>query len=289
MIRLDTYDRTVDFHLYLYNIQLPLLCFFFKVPNMELHGQDLTNLPLGLSLPRAKLPVFSYQQEHQKPLMPPQPNTTQHSYLPQTQPFHAMHGQQPQYQQQHYVMSDDDSGCDLMDDSLTDMQWLQRMDASTLYKTSLPFKLPLSSIGRKMNLCIYIPHFYLLFLYTVHVYNKPLHTHTQTHTHCFTAGVPGMTKGGRKRATGRGADKENKKSGKDGSCRKKLDYSTGKKSTSSNKPPLSYASLIALAICSTPQRMMTLSGIYRWIENTFPFYRTPEAKAWKVGICIVSE
>ena len=90
-----------------------------------------------------------------------------------------------------------------------------------------------------------------------------------------------MTKGGRKRA--RGADKENKRSApKDGSCRKKLDYSTGKKSPSSNKPPLSYASLIALAICSTPQRMMTLSGIYRWIENTFPFYRTPEAKAWKV-------
>lgn len=66
--------------------------------------------------------------------------------------------------------------------------------------------------------------------------------------------------------------------GKDG-CRKKLEYSS-KKGT--NKPPLSYASLIALAICSTPQRMMTLSSIYRWIEYTFPFYRTPEAKAWKV-------
>lgn len=65
------------------------------------------------------------------------------------------------------------------------------------------------------------------------------------------------------------------------SCRKKLDYCNVKKGTS-NKPPLSYASLIALAICSTPQRMLTLSGIYKWIENTFPFYRTPEAKAWKV-------
>ncbi len=67
------------------------------------------------------------------------------------------------------------------------------------------------------------------------------------------------------------------------SCRKKLDYCSVKKGTS-NKPPLSYASLIALAICSTPQRMLTLSGIYKWIENTFPFYRTPEAKAWKVRL-----
>ena len=68
------------------------------------------------------------------------------------------------------------------------------------------------------------------------------------------------------------------------SCRKKLDYCSVKKGTS-NKPPLSYASLIALAICSTPQRMLTLSGIYKWIENTFPFYRTPAAKAWKVSLC----
>jgi len=49
-------------------------------------------------------------------------------------------------------------------------------------------------------------------------------------------------------------------------------------------PLLSYAALIALAICSTPQRMMTLSSIYRWIETTFPFYCTPEAKAWKVRV-----
>ena len=82
----------------------------------------------------------------------------------------------------------------------------------------------------------------------------------------------------------KGGNKENKpKSNKD-SCRKKLDYSS--KKSNSNKPPLSYASLIALAICSTPQRMMTLSGIYRWIEATFPFYRTPEAKAWKVRWCV---
>ena len=80
-----------------------------------------------------------------------------------------------------------------------------------------------------------------------------------------------------KRGRGKSGDKERQK-GKDG-CRKKLDYGARK---DSNKPPLSYASMISLAICSAPQRMMTLSSIYRWIETTFPFYRTPEAKAWKV-------
>ena len=88
------------------------------------------------------------------------------------------------------------------------------------------------------------------------------------------ADFPGL---GQARLKKRGlSHKENK--GKDG-CRKKLEYNSKK---DSNKPPLSYASLIALAICSTPQRMMTLSSIYHWIETTFPFYRTPEAKAWKV-------
>ena len=83
----------------------------------------------------------------------------------------------------------------------------------------------------------------------------------------------------KKRSKSSRSEKENHKK-KDG-CRKKLDYSTKKLS---NKPPLSYAALIALAICSTPQRMMTLSSIYRWIETTFPFYCTPEAKAWKVRV-----
>ena len=86
---------------------------------------------------------------------------------------------------------------------------------------------------------------------------------------------PGLTHAQRQKKL---ASKVSRMVNKDG-CRKKLEYSSKK---GSNKPPLSYASLIALAICSTPQRMMTLSSIYRWIEYTFPFYRTPEAKAWKV-------
>jgi hypothetical protein len=132
-----------------------------------------------------------------------------------------------------------DSGLDLrMDDSLTDMQWLQRMDAGSE-----------------------IPGFV----------QKPI----------------------RKRLPK--SDKENQrlpKHTKDG-CRKRLHYDStavgeggGREAEKamSNKPPLSYASLIVLAISSTPQRMLTLSGIYRWIESTFPFYRTPESKAWKNSI-----
>ena len=85
------------------------------------------------------------------------------------------------------------------------------------------------------------------------------------------------------------SDKENQrlpKQTKDG-CRKRLRYGSttvgeggGREGgrevekATSNKPPLSYASLIVLAISSTPQRMLTLSGIYRWIESTFPFYCT---------------
>ena len=82
------------------------------------------------------------------------------------------------------------------------------------------------------------------------------------------------------------SERENQRPTKDG-CRKRLNYGSGGREGEkppTNKPPLSYASLIVLAISSTPQRMLTLSSIYRWIESTFPFYRTPESKAWKVCI-----
>jgi len=146
---------------------------------------------------------------------------------------------QPTYypQQRVYALSaDNDSGFEVMDDSLTDMQWLQRMDAGN----SFIFK-----VSSYMSDVIF-----------------------------YIAGsdFPGLSHGQKKLKGIRNKD----------GCRKKLEYTSSKKD--SNKPPLSYASLIALAICSTPQRMMTLSSIYRWIEYTFPFYRTPEAKAWKVCV-----
>ena len=135
---------------------------------MELVGQDLTNLPLGLSLPRTKLPIFTYQGEQPPPTPQQQqqlhqphvslqqntsapqcsqylPSTTQQLYATQAVPTGSLLEAGSQYaqpQQQPYqqpqpqpqgggVLSEDDSGYDLMDDSLTDMQWLQRMDAGT--------------------------------------------------------------------------------------------------------------------------------------------------------------
>ena len=49
------------------------------------------------------------------------------------------------------------------------------------------------------------------------------------------------------------------------------------------RPQLSFASLISLAIGATKSQGLTLSGIYEWIEEAFPFFKSTEAKAWKVN------
>ena len=51
-----------------------------------------------------------------------------------------------------------------------------------------------------------------------------------------------------------------------------------------SKPPYSYANLIAFAINSTPKNKMTLSEIYQWISESFPFYNE-SSNGWKVRIC----
>ena len=48
------------------------------------------------------------------------------------------------------------------------------------------------------------------------------------------------------------------------------------------KPPYSYANLITFAINSSSKKKMTLSEIYQWICENFPYYKDA-GNGWKVG------
>ncbi|XP_061191157.1 forkhead box protein K2-like [Saccostrea echinata] len=50
------------------------------------------------------------------------------------------------------------------------------------------------------------------------------------------------------------------------------------------KPPFSYAQLIYQAIMSTEDQQVTLSGIYDYIKNTYPYYRRAEEQGWKNSV-----
>lgn len=49
------------------------------------------------------------------------------------------------------------------------------------------------------------------------------------------------------------------------------------------KPPYSYAALISRALRECPTGKLTLNGIYEWIKDQYPYYRTAEA-AWQNSI-----
>lgn len=49
-----------------------------------------------------------------------------------------------------------------------------------------------------------------------------------------------------------------------------------------SKPPYSYAQLIVQAICTAPDKQLTLSGIYSYITKNYPYYRTAD-KGWQVN------
>lgn len=49
------------------------------------------------------------------------------------------------------------------------------------------------------------------------------------------------------------------------------------------KPPYSYANLITFAINSSSKKKMTLSEIYQWICDNFPYYKDA-GNGWKVSI-----
>jgi len=54
-------------------------------------------------------------------------------------------------------------------------------------------------------------------------------------------------------------------------------------SNKDNKPPFSYSSLIQQAIDTSPNKQMTLSEIYMWIMEKYPFYKTA-GNGWKNSI-----
>jgi len=51
-----------------------------------------------------------------------------------------------------------------------------------------------------------------------------------------------------------------------------------------NKPPYSYANLIGMAILRAPKRQLTLAQIYKWISDTFAFYRNTADTGWQNSI-----
>ncbi|KAF2262045.1 hypothetical protein CC78DRAFT_326019 [Lojkania enalia] len=50
------------------------------------------------------------------------------------------------------------------------------------------------------------------------------------------------------------------------------------------KPPYSYANLIGMAILRAPNRRLTLAQIYKWISDTFAFYRNSQETGWQNSI-----
>ena len=54
-------------------------------------------------------------------------------------------------------------------------------------------------------------------------------------------------------------------------------------SPSSNKPPYSFSSLIFMAIEDSPNKLLPVKGIYEWIVNSFPYYRTA-AGGWRNSV-----
>uniref|UniRef100_A0A667YKY3 Si:ch211-145o7.3 n=1 Tax=Myripristis murdjan TaxID=586833 RepID=A0A667YKY3_9TELE len=53
--------------------------------------------------------------------------------------------------------------------------------------------------------------------------------------------------------------------------------------SSSSKPPYSFSSLIFMAIEDSPDKRLPVKGIYEWIVNNFPYYRTASG-GWRNSV-----
>ncbi|XP_077166435.1 hepatocyte nuclear factor 3-beta isoform X2 [Paroedura picta] len=71
--------------------------------------------------------------------------------------------------------------------------------------------------------------------------------------------------------------------GQAGGLGRSRDAKSYRRSYTHAKPPYSYISLITMAIQQSPNKMLTLSEIYQWIMDLFPFYRQNQQR-WQNSI-----